>query len=292
MREAFYWLTAGLARRAGLWAIRVPVWVITTFFFVFKAGPRRHCLETSRALFPERGGLYRLRNVWRRYHNFAGLFITRLRGQWGEPIPHSSTGREHILEVHREGKGGVLLMSHLGSWEAAAHLLKDIGVRVLLYLGRKEGERLEALQKKDLSLRGIKIVALAPGGDSPMDGLEALHWLRKGGFVGLAGDRTWTGERQVEVSFLGRRVSFPLGPHALAMAAEVPVFVFFCVEEGGGFQVVCSPPRWIKPRDRGDRQAALVRSVRDYARDLEAAVRRYPEQWYTFEPFLGPEWRE
>ncbi len=56
-----------------------------------------------------------------------------------------------------------MLMSHLGNWELGASYLggrtDGPAIKLLLYLGEKQGEQIEGLQKKDLALQGVKIIA-------------------------------------------------------------------------------------------------------------------------------------
>ena len=56
-----------------------------------------------------------------------------------DDIAYTSEGLEHLEQALQKKSGGILLMSHMGNWEIAAHLLKreQQGLRLLLYMGVK-----------------------------------------------------------------------------------------------------------------------------------------------------------
>jgi predicted LPLAT superfamily acyltransferase len=66
------------------------------------------------------------------------------------------------------------------------------------------------------------------------------------------------------------------------------LFHFFAVRTGpGAYRFSASAPVRVAVHSRAERDAAFRRAAQAYADDLETIVRRHPDQWYTFEPFLG-----
>jgi lauroyl/myristoyl acyltransferase len=120
--------------------------------------------------------------------------------------------------------------------------------------------------------------------------LEALEFLGKGGFVALAGDMVWAGQRRrVKVTLFGREALLPEAPHLLALLSGAPLFTLFTYRTGpADYRIVVSGPRWVKADSLEERKGAVQRSAEEYAGLLEEAVRRYPWQWHIFEPVLGP----
>jgi predicted LPLAT superfamily acyltransferase len=125
---------------------------------------------------------------------------------------------------------------------------------------------------------------------SPFGGLEALQFIREGGFVSLAGDLIWTDQRSlVPVKFFNRDVGLPAGPHLLALVSGAPLFTLFTFRvKRGKHHIILSAPRRVKAASRSERNAAIKASAQDYAGALEGMVRQYPFQWYIFEPFFRP----
>ena len=210
-----------------------------------------------------------------------------------EGIAHTSEGWEYLKKSVEKGKGAIILMSHMGNWETAAHFLsrKQYGVRLMLYMGIKAKEQIEKMQKESLSQGGVRIVAVDQNGGSPFDILEGIKFLKEGGIVSLTGDRVWSGnERTVAVEFLNHEVNLPLAPHLFALLSKAPLFIFFSFRSGPkSYHVKISEPIYVRASSRSDRQKAIERSAQKYADHIQRNLRTHPLQWYHFEPFLGRE---
>ena len=122
----------------------------------------------------------------------------------------------------------------------------------------------------------------------PSGDLEALKFIREGGFVSIAGDLVWTEQRSlVTVRFFNHDVGLPAGPHLLAFVSGAPLFTLFTFRvKKGRHHIVLSTPRQVKAPSRSERNAAILASAQDYASALETMVRQHPFQWYIFEPFF------
>ena len=241
------------------------------------------------ALFPERGRLYHLWCTWLQFHSFTDVFLDRFLLQARGDISYTSEGWELIEKAAADNTGGIILMSHMGNWDVAAHLLRKKGMRLLLYMGAREKEQLEKMQKDSLAEQGLKIVAVEQEGGTPFDILEGLNILKEGGLVSLTGDRVWSSaQRTVEVNFLGHRASVPEAPHSIALLARVPLYIFFAFRTGSGnYHISLSGPINVAAASRADRPRAIRESAQRYADILAAKAREYPRQWYHFEEFLG-----
>ena len=207
------------------------------------------------------------------------------------PIEHTSEGWAHLEEAIDQGTGGIILMSHMGTWEAAATIMKkrDPKMRLLLYMGKKHKEQIGGFIKEGLSRSGIRIVAVDPEGDSTLDIIEGIHFLRSGGLISLTGDRPWSGqERTVSVQFLGHEAQVLEAPHMIALLSGAPIFIFFSFRTGKRcFHTAVSKPIFVKATTRNDRRAVIQRSAQQYADHMERMLRQHPFEWYNFGSFLG-----
>jgi len=210
-----------------------------------------------------------------------------------EGITYTSEGWEYLEEAVETKKGAIIIMSHMGNWETAAHLLrrKQDGMRLLLYMGIKAKEQIEKMQKESLSKEGIRIVAVDQDGGSPFDILEGIKFLKEGGLVSLTGDRIWGGnERTVAVKFLNHEVYLPAVPHIFALLSGAPLLIFISFRSGPkSYHFRISEPIYVNAASRADRQEAIERSAQKYADHIQQNLRTHPLQWYHFEPFLGKE---
>lgn len=290
MSERFYTFASAVSRKLGPWFFRTAAGCVATGYFLLFPKRVGTGLDFYRALFPHRRWPCHLWCVLRQYYSFTTVFLDRFILQSGGELSFDSEGWEH-LETAVAGKtGGVILMSHMGNWEVAAHLLKQRGAHfpMLLYMGARHKEEIERLQKESLAASGIRIIAVEPGGGSPFDIIEGARLLKGGGLVALTGDVVWdASQRTVQADFLDHTAALPEIPHVLALLSGAPIFVMFSFRTGDRhYRFSVTPPIHVRADGRKDRQAAVQRSAAAYADLLARALEKYPFQWYHFKPFL------
>jgi len=179
-------------------------------------------------------------------------------------------------------------MSHLGNYEVAARAFEEIGIKHLMIMGEKEARQVARDQRDTLSSRGITILVAKGQGDSIFGGLEAIQFVREGGFVSLSGDLTWTKQRSLlPVKLFDQEVALTSAPHLLALISGAPLFTLFTFRvRRGVHQIIIDPPREVKASSRSERSMVLQASAQAYADALEEKVRQHPFQWYIFESFF------
>ncbi len=285
---AWLYRLLSMSRGLGVWIVALFAWFVSTGYFVFYPGRVRTSLALYAAAFPERGWWSRLALTWRQFHNFSSLFAERLRLGRGGAFETERIGFEHVERLAHSGSGGILLMSHMGAWEAAARIFKRRKIPLMLFMGQRQREQVEKMQKDDLREGGVSLIVASEQGGGSLDSLEGLSFLRKGGLISFAGDRLWAeGQRSVEVDFLGHKALVPAGPHLFALASGAEICVFFVLRSGRRkYRLEAMEPFRVEAATRADRWPAIERSAQAYARNLEDVLRRYPSQWYHFEEFI------
>jgi predicted LPLAT superfamily acyltransferase len=281
----YYRALTWLSQRFGPRVFQIGAWFVAAGYYAFF--PRRVAASASfyRVLLPGRSGWYYRWCAWQQFQRFTGVFLDRFLLQTGQPITHRSEGLDALYAHLDRGQGAILLISHVGNWELAAHLLKRrrAHLPLMLYMGARQKEQIEKTQKQDLAESGIRIV-VAGEDAAHYDTVEGIQHLKQGGLLSLAGDRVWhDAQRTVPARFLGHRVDLPAGPHVFAMLASVPIYYFFSHRTGPqhyDFSVI--GPRVVNPASRAQRQAVLEASAQDYADHLEAYVRQHPFEWFHF----------
>ena len=293
MKDFFYRCLMFLAKRFGTWIFLPIAWPVATGYFLFFPGRVAVSVRFYRRLFPNRSRFYPLWCAWRQYHRFVHVFLDRFLLKEGEELQTVHEGWEHMTAASESGRGGIILMSHVGSWEIAAQLLKQHGqnhprMKLLLYLGAKHKEQIEKRQKKSIAQSGIRVVSIPEDGGSPMDILEGLNFLREGGLVSLTGDRLWGREqRSVTVRFAGGEARIPEIPYILALMSGAPLLIFFVYRtEKGQYHLLTKPPLYVTAVSRRERRKAVETAAQAYADLLAETVCTHPYEWYHFEPFL------
>ena len=291
MRERFYKLLSFFSRFFGAGFFLIVARAVAAGYFILFPGRRAVSVRFYSALFPDRGRFYHHWCAWRQFSSFTSVFLDRHLLQHGEEIDYTFEGREHLTRAMAEGTGGILLMSHLGNWEVGARLLrKELpDLPLMLYVGQRAKDQIEQLQKQDMMADGIRVLAVDQEGGSAFDLVEGITFLRSGGFVSMAGDMIWRpDQRAVKACFLDHWVTLPEAPHMMALAAGVPLFVFFALSKGRqSHHFSVSPPIGIRPKNREGRPEAISASVQAYADLVEKHLKRSPFEWYHFQPFLG-----
>ncbi len=292
MLSLFYRSMVFASRLVGPWLFGLVAKGIATGYFLFS--PRRVAvsLRFYAAMFPGRSRLTHLGCTWRQYLNFTSVYLDRILLVEGGEITCTHSGWEHLEDALDRKTGGILLMSHLGNWEIAAHMLKrrKEGARLILFMGMRAKAQIERLQKEDLRQKGVRIIGVEKDGGAHFDLLEGLRFIQEGGLVSMTGDQVWhSSQRSVAVSFLGHRVELPEAPHLLAMLSGAPLFVFFSRRTGNRrYHLTMSEPIRIEKARRAERAQAIRGAAQRYADLLEKSLYENPLEWYHFEQFLGP----
>ncbi|MBN1381180.1 MAG: lysophospholipid acyltransferase family protein [Deltaproteobacteria bacterium] len=280
--RVLYWF----GRNFGIWVIRLVAWGIATGYFILVRHRVRASLEFYRTVFNDRGRLFHHYCTWRQFHDQAQSHCDEIAFSFGMPVNHTTDGHEYIRKAADAGQGGVIIISHLGNWGVAARLFRRGGFKVMLIMGEREAKLVSQQQREELESADLKIlVSKTKDDDSLFTGIEALKFIRGGGFLCIAGDIGWTNPRfRLTAKFFDRDIYLPAGPHTLALVSGAPVFTLFTFRLGRGkyrFQLL--PPRMVKAASRDQRNSAIQASAQTYALDLEQAVLQHPYEWHVFE---------
>lgn len=288
MTGFLYRLIILLSGRFGLWIFHIYAWIVAAgFFFLFPARAASG-VRFYRALYPNRTGFFHIICTWRQYQHFTTVFLDRYLLQAGCRISWTCEGWQYLENVLQHGSGGILLMSHMGNWEVAAHLLRQKNMPLLLFMGKKHKEQIERMQKESLARSGVRILAVDENSDSPFALVEGLGFLRSGGLVSMTGDVLWhESQRYVTARFLNHEIRVPETPHMLALVSGAPIFIFFAFRTGHcSYHFSVTEPLYVRAASREKRKDAVIRSAQHYATILEKSLREHPVQWYHFRPFL------
>lgn len=290
MKRGFYFLLMRITRLCGAWVFHLIAGAVAAGYFLIRPHQTAISIRFYRALYPEKKRRFHIGCAWRQYLNFTTVYLDRFVLEARDDVETTHEGWEHIEACLARRTGAIILMSHLGNWELAAHLMKrkEKRIRLLLYMGRRAKEQIESIQKTDLSTRGVRIIAVDEDQGSPFDILEGVRFLQSGGIVSMTGDRLWhPDQRFVEATFLNHTIRLPETPHVMAMLSGAPLLIFFSFRtDKNRYHLSLSEPLKIEHTPRRQRAAVIEQSAQRYADLLENALRKNPHQWYHFEPFL------
>jgi KDO2-lipid IV(A) lauroyltransferase len=186
-------------------------------------------------------------------------------------------GFEHLEAAMAEGKGVVLALPHVGSWEYGGAFLAAKGYPMTAVAERIEPPELFDYFVEQRAAMGLTIVPLGPDSGSAM-----MQTLREGKLVGLLCDRDLM-ENGIEVKFFGETTTMPAGPATLAMRTGARLLTS-AVYSGPGrdHHAVVQPP--IDTCRTGSFRTDVQRITQEIATRFEGLIREAPEQWHVFQP--------
>jgi predicted LPLAT superfamily acyltransferase len=270
-------LIVWLARTCGRSLCRGLLFPITLYFVLTDGVARRASADFLQAV---NGRRARWPDVFRHIYTFATTLLDRVymaAGDFGR-FEVEIVGLRNVDQLLAQGKGCVLLGSHLGSFDL-----------MMLAHRSMDGRPISILMRQDPRARLRRIAGIAEGPSviptgRPDSYLKANAALERGEIVALLADRVDGAATALTTDFFGRPASFPVAPHVLAARSGAPVVMCFGLHEGRNrYRIEFVAFGAEVPRHA--RGAALQPMVDRYAELLEAFARRYPLNWFNFYPF-------
>jgi lauroyl/myristoyl acyltransferase len=210
-----------------------------------------------------------------RYWAESSRLTACTQGELGAHLCFEGFG--HLQAGLDAGKGVILGLPHMGSWDYAGAALGALGYPMTVVVEAGGHDALFSWFAESRRALGLSVVPLGPRAAPSL-----LRVLRAGGLVGLVCDRE-LGGGGVPVSFFGEVTNLPAGPALLALrtgAALLPTAVIDLPR--GGHLGILRPP--LDTSRKGALAADVARVTAGLASELEGLIRRAPEQWHLFQP--------
>jgi lauroyl/myristoyl acyltransferase len=187
------------------------------------------------------------------------------------------TGREHVDAALALGRGAILALPHMGSWDFAGSLAGVRRYRVAAVAEKFPGSLDEAVVGTRAG-QGVEIIPLGPSAAR-----RVFQVLRENGLVALLCDLPHG--PGVEVELFGKRAIVPAGPGTIAYRAGVPLLPACAWRtDAVRHHVRVDPP--IAPPTAGTAKEAAGDMMQRLMRRFEVFIREHPDQWYAFRRIL------
>ncbi len=185
----------------------------------------------------------------------------------------SVDGLEHVDTALARGRGAIMAVPHMGSWDMAGSYAAALGYSVYAVAERFPGSLNEAVVETRQRF-GLNVISM--GRPAVRAITEALQ---KNGIVALLCDLEQG--PGVDVRFFGRQAVVPGGPAAIAIktgAALMPSYVYGVAPSR--YHIHLDPPlSW----PEGETKESLMQKVVDRFEDF---IKERPDQWYAFRPMF------
>ena len=271
------WLCRGRHR----WLVNLLLYPIAAYFFI--TGRTAHRASTH--FFTLAKGQARWSDYYRQLLYFSRCLVDRVTILIGDAdrFEVHPSGREALMETRQDGRGMIMLGSHLGNFEACKLFAidrMDMDIHIVAYFSGSTKIR-RALDAINPELQQNFIDPTEP---------DAVFRMRdvidSGGILAILGDRIGIGEKKAQVNFMGETAYLPTGPYYLASILHCPVFCFF------GLRVdhYVYDTYAIKLAEhialaRGQREQQAQVYAQQYADLLADKAREYPYNWFNFYEF-------
>ena len=184
-------------------------------------------------------------------------------------------GREHLDAALARGRGVIMAVPHMGSWDVAGSYGAALGYPISAVAERFPGSLNDAVVQTRQRF-GLSVIMLGRAAVRALtEALRANH------IVALLCDLEQG--PGTAIRFFGRRAIVPGGPAALALktgAALMPATQYATAP--GRHHIHLDPPLAVH---EGETKERLMQRVIDR---FEEFIRERPDQWYAFRPMFGP----
>lgn len=282
-------------RRVGLYvALRLWVLVISCFPIGLNLGTGRlmgriwwltHKRHRERALDNLRPALgttfseRQLRRIARAsFEHFAQLYLVELvqtprlinPWSWSRYVELDTLGP--ALRELLSHRGTILLTAHFGNFELLGYTICRLGVPLTAIMRPLDNPLINRYLVRTRASGGLSL--LYKKGVSAV----AAEVIDRGGALCFIADQD-AGRKGLFVDFFGRQASTYKSIGLLAMAKQVPVVVGYAARTRPGFHYRIAVERIIQPEEWAQQADPLRWITQTFSHALEAAIRRWPEQY-------------
>jgi len=183
-------------------------------------------------------------------------------------------GREHLDAALEGGRGVIMAVPHMGSWDMAGSYAGALGYPISAVAERFPGSLNEAVVRTRRRF-GLNVIMLGRAAVR-----EITEALKANSIVALLCDLEQG--PGVTVQFFGRHAVVPGGPAAIAIKTGAPLLpACQYANSTGGYHVHLDPALSL---GREETKAGLMQRV---VERFEEFIKERPDQWYAFRPMFS-----
>ncbi|REH01587.1 LpxL/LpxP family acyltransferase [Flavobacterium aquicola] len=217
--------------------------------------------------------------VFRSYYTFGQTIIDKIAIGAGlkDKFTYEHDGKEFIIKLLKEKKGGVLISAHIGNFEIAEHFFSEVDFNLQINLVTTDLEH-SAIKKYLESITDKPRINFILISDDLSHIFEINSALARNELVCFTGDRYFEGAKSLNEKLLDQEALFPAGPFLIASRLKVPVLFVYVMKEPNLHYHLYTREAKVKHRD----EKGLLK---EYTQSVEGMVKKYPLQWFNYFDF-------
>jgi predicted LPLAT superfamily acyltransferase len=271
-----------LCKTVGRSTARFVLLWITGYYVLFSSQTRAFSRAYLERIFPS----VSIFMIYRHVLCFAQVSLDRILFAAGKihNFQVKFHGKEHLQKLRSENKGALLLLAHLGSFDAGRYFSQEHDLPIY-YVGyiRNAQKMNRALQKLNPQIHS-RMISIDPGNIDFI--FQIQNKIESGNLVALMGDRVGLDGKFSVAHFLGAPARFPAGPYQIAAILGCPIYmVFGLYNSPNQYNVYCEPFVEKLEPSQARNQEELQAIIQQYANRVEYYCRRFPYNWFNFFDF-------
>lgn len=276
-----------LIRFGGRRAAYLLLYFVAAWYALFRPVVRKRCAPYLTRRFGARNPFARLVDVYRISVALGKALIDRaVVGILGPTSMEVKVeGAEKLSELLGQGKGLIVVMSHVGLWQAAMSALGHLNTPVHMLMQREEGD----VDRHYFEHAGIECPyrVIDPAGFLG-GAVEMVDVLNRGEVLCVMGDRVFGEDKNtLKADFLGVPAAFPVSAYTMAASTGAPIVVLLSWKTGpASYRLQVAETIRVQSsvkRKRGaEGLSPFMPYLRRYVDVLEGFARKYPYQFFNF----------
>lgn len=238
---------------------------------------RRKALASLERAFPEKSNEERLALARACFVHlgqsaFELACIAQLDRDLDRRIEWPAEDRQALQAALAKGKGVVFVTGHVGNWELLARRVALAGFPSQSIARETSDPGTTELVERFRLSGNVRSIWRGQDGAAR----QMLRALKAGEILGLVIDQD-TRVQSVFVPFFGTLASTPRAPADLVLRTGAALMVGFCQRKTDGTYLLTMKELPVEPS--GDREQDTLKLTERLSSEIEAAIRRAPEQW-------------
>lgn len=217
--------------------------------------------------------------IYKSYYMLGKVLTDRvaISTNFREQYRYTHDGIEHIDDLLKQNKGGILISGHIGNFEVSHYFLENRYSisKIFMVTTHAEHENIKEYMDGIVAKSSMEFIVVR----EDMSHIFEIHSaLGQGGLVVFTGDRYLPGTKTLKQEFLGAEAEFPLGPYLLATRLKVPVLFVYVLKGPKKEYHLYAKKAIAKARDP---QSLL----KEFTQSMEWVLEKYPYQWFNYFDF-------